>query len=31
VYERPKSFTPDELDRTAKRVIDRLKRDLAGK
>jgi len=31
VYERPKSSTPDELDRTAKRVIERLKRDLAGK
>ena len=31
VYERPKRYTPDELERTAKRVVDRLKQDLAGK
>jgi hypothetical protein len=31
VYERPKRSTPDELDRTAKRIVDRLKKDLAGK
>ena len=31
VYERPAKSTPDELDHTAKRVVDRLKRDLAGK
>jgi hypothetical protein len=31
VYERPKRTSPDELDRTAKRVVDRLKKDLAGK
>jgi hypothetical protein len=31
VYERPKRSTPDELDRTAKRVVNRLKQDLAGK
>ncbi|MCU1274855.1 MAG: hypothetical protein JWO48_2286 [Bryobacterales bacterium] len=31
VYERPKRFTPDQLDRTAKRVVNRLKEDLAGK
>jgi hypothetical protein len=31
VYERPKGSAADQLDRTAKRVVDRLKRDLAGK
>jgi hypothetical protein len=31
VYEKPKRFTPDQLDHTAKRVVDRLKQDLAGK
>jgi hypothetical protein len=31
VYEKPAKSTPDDLDRTAKRVVDRLKRDLAGK
>jgi hypothetical protein len=31
VYEKPKSTSPDELDRTAKRVVTRLKQDLAGK
>jgi hypothetical protein len=31
VYERPKNTSPDELDRTAKRVVTRLKQDLAGK
>ncbi len=31
VYERPVKSTPDELDHTAKRVVDRLKRDLAPK
>lgn len=31
VYEKPKSTSPDELDRTAKRVVSRLKQDLAGK
>jgi hypothetical protein len=31
VYERPKRYTPDQLDRTAKRVVNRLKQDLAGK
>jgi hypothetical protein len=31
VYEKPKSTSPDELDRTAKRVVGRLKQDLAGK
>ena len=31
VYEKPVKFTPDDLDHTAKRVVDRLKRDLAGK
>jgi len=31
VYDRPAKFTPDELDRTAKHIVDRLKRDLAGK
>lgn len=31
VYEKPKRFTPDQLDRTAKRVVNRLKQDLAGK
>jgi hypothetical protein len=31
VYEKPKNTSPDELDRTAKRVVSRLKQDLAGK
>jgi hypothetical protein len=31
VYEKPKNTSPDELDRTAKRVVGRLKQDLAGK
>ncbi len=31
VYERPKRTSPDELDRTAKRVVDQFKKDLAGK
>jgi len=31
VYEKPKQTTPDELDRTAKRVVTRLKQDLTGK
>jgi hypothetical protein len=31
VYERPVKSTPDELDHTARRVVDRLKRDLAPK
>lgn len=31
VYERPTKFTPDQLDHTAKQVVDRLKRDLSGK
>ncbi len=31
VYERPKDVTPDNLNRAAKRVADRLKRDLTGK
>lgn len=31
VYERPKRSTPDQLDRTAKRIVNRLKQDLAGK
>jgi hypothetical protein len=31
VYEKPKSTSPDEMDRTAKRVVTRLKQDLAGK
>jgi hypothetical protein len=31
VYERPVKSTPDELDHTAKHVVDRLKRDLAPK
>jgi hypothetical protein len=31
VYEKPKRFMPDDLDRTAKRVVNRLKQDLAGK
>jgi hypothetical protein len=31
VYERPVKSTPDELDHTAKRVVERLKRDLAPK
>jgi hypothetical protein len=31
VYEKPKNSSPDELDRTAKRVVTRLKQDLAGK
>ena len=31
VYEPPKRFSSDELDRTAKRVVVRLKQDLAGK
>ncbi len=31
VYERPKRTSPDELDHTAKRVVTRLKQDLAGK
>ena len=31
VYEKPKNTSPDELDRTAKRVVTRLKQDLAGK
>ena len=31
VYEKPKNTSPDELDRTAKRVVTRLKLDLAGK
>lgn len=31
VYEKPKQTSPDELDRTAKRVVTRLKQDLAGK
>jgi len=31
VYERPAKSTPDELDHTARRVVDRLKRDLAPK
>jgi hypothetical protein len=31
VYEKPKSTSPDELDRTAKRIVSRLKQDLAGK
>jgi hypothetical protein len=30
-YERPKDVTPDNLNRAAKRVADRLKRDLTGK
>jgi hypothetical protein len=31
VYEKPKQNSPDEMDRTAKRVVTRLKQDLAGK
>jgi len=31
VYERPAKATPDELDHTARHVVDRLKRDLAPK
>jgi hypothetical protein len=31
VYERPKRTTPDQLEQTAKRVVNRLKQDLAGK
>lgn len=31
VYEKPKNTSPDEMDRTAKRVVGRLKQDLAGK
>ena len=31
VYEKPKNTSPDELDRAAKRVVTRLKQDLAGK
>jgi hypothetical protein len=31
VYEKPKRSAPDQLDRTAKRVVNRLKQDLAGK
>ena len=31
VYDRPAKSTPDELDHTARHVVDRLKRDLAGK
>jgi hypothetical protein len=31
VYERPVKSTPDQLDHTAKHIVDRLKRDLAGK
>lgn len=31
VYERPTKSTSDDLDHRAKRVVDRLKRDLAGK
>ena len=31
VYEKPKRYTPDQLDHIAKRVVDRLKQDLAGK
>jgi len=31
VYEKPVKSTPDDLDHTAKHVVDRLKRDLAGK
>jgi hypothetical protein len=31
VYEKPTKSTPDDLDHTAKRVVDRLKRDLAPK
>jgi hypothetical protein len=31
VYEKPKRSSPDQLDSTARRVVDRLKRTLAGK
>ena len=31
VYDRPAKSTPDELDHTARHIVDRLKRDLAGK
>jgi len=31
VYEKPSRTAPDQLDRTAKRVVTRLKQDLAGK
>ena len=31
VYEKPKNTSPDEMDRTARRVVGRLKQDLAGK
>ena len=31
VYEKPKNTSPDEMDRTATRVVTRLKQDLAGK
>lgn len=31
IYERPKNTSPDELNRTAAKVIDRLKHDLQGK
>jgi len=31
LYEKPSRTSPKELDRTAKRIVDRLKRDLSGK
>jgi len=31
VYERPRSSTPDDLDRAGQRVVERLKKDLSGK
>ncbi len=30
VYERPKDFTPKQLDRAAARIVNRLKKDISG-
>ncbi|MBM3814695.1 MAG: hypothetical protein FJW20_23975 [Acidimicrobiia bacterium] len=31
IYERPKEFTPDRLDKTSGRIVEKLRKDLTGK